>query len=443
MLKYKILETLPEAQDAGLDFTPIDDLVAWKQKPLFVKMGRTGSTPLEKPLHIETPRGPLTLHTLKVKGIGLCDHRGQVEPPTTREHYRIHPHLGFTPKGEFVPVLSKAAPLGGITLPMARAEYEIGRTLLRHGCPAQIPLRLYVFDEPHMVFDPPDAEPQPLAVVVSAVTTRSFVRANNIFNYALIDENTRGELDGWRQHLRIVGEPHRELALIREVGRRFARALRGFHEAGFYRYSGQPDNYAYCTATDEVFLIDLDSSRPLHECSEIEAPLQLLRDVASALYGVTAYMLRRIHVDRFSPLDVHRTGLYSSILSGYFRDLPRERLEMSSQALEDHFERIHYEARRRHEATPDTPPATSKDTSYAEYRQARRRQYWIYREETFSLFVVLLRDLLADSSIGVRHPLHSSREQMLESIARYAEDNTAAYISQRVASVREPALLAG
>lgn len=435
MLEYKVLETLPQAEAAGFDFQPIDDLVAWKREPTFVKMGRTGSTPLGTPFALGTPRGEVELHTLKIKGIGLCDHNGRVIPPTTQEYYRIHPHLGFTPAGEFIPVLSKAAPLGGITLPMARSEYEIGVELLRRGCPAQVPLRLYLFDEPEMVFDPPDADPQPLAVVVSAVTVPNFVRANNNFNYALIDEDTRRELDRHARHLGVAEEAHRELALVREVGRRYTRAVRGFHEAGFYRYSGQPDNYAYCTATDQVFLIDLDSSRRRDECSAIEAPLQLLRDMASALYGVTAYMLRRHHVDRFPPRVIRDSGLYPALLAGYFHDLPPAILAPVAERLESHFERIHHEARRRHAATTDAPePADA--ASYDSYRRSRRQQYWVHREETFSFFVVVLRELLMTTDLGRRYPQCPTREQMIERIAGYDTPATASYIEQSVLGSR-------
>jgi hypothetical protein len=430
MLRIEVLATPSYARLAEPTLAQIDRLVSWQEPPHFEKIGRSALLSLEPPLSVETPRGRRELHTVKLKGVGLHDHRGERFPPSVAEHHRIHPHLGFTPAGDLVSVCSRAAPLGGITLPMARSELEIGLALLAAGCPTQVPLRLYRYDEPCLVFRPSDGTPAPLGAIVSGFPSRSRIRAHQLFEDPGHDEATRRERTQWAEQLGVPPGAGRELGVLTAVARRYGRALRRFHAAGFYRYSGQPDNYAYAPEHDEVFLIDLDSSRPLAECTAATAPFQLLRDGASALYGLTAYMLRRLHWQRFPPAAVARSGLYSAWLQGYFAEVELTLREEVAWRLGHHYDRVHTRAAEIHATTPPPADVEPRELDYATYRRQRRQQTWIARDESFCFFLLALWNLLAASELGKSHPYQRTQQELLASVARYDSPATARYVSE-------------
>src|SRR5438045_3220550 len=94
-------------QWAGVDqtapqFCTLDEVVSWRTIPTFLRMGRTAWLSLAEPLRVSAPSCFRHVKALKLKGVGLLDHLGNVSQPSTCSYYRIHSHLGFSPRGDFV-----------------------------------------------------------------------------------------------------------------------------------------------------------------------------------------------------------------------------------------------------------------------------------------------------------------------------------------------------
>jgi hypothetical protein len=431
MLKIQITDQWSHAQCFDNELAVVDDIVSWKKIPPFSKMGRTSWLKLSSPLKISTPYSEILIESIKIKGVGLCDHLGNITEPSVRDYDRIHPHLGFTPEGQFVPILSPLAPEGGMTIERARNEFNIASSLIEFGCPSEVPLRLYRYDEPHLVYHPDGYPPLPLGVVVSGFPQDTPIRANAAIEYYAANQTTRAYLNKWASHFGISNTSNMSLSLTNSVFRLYGITLRKFHEAGYYRFSGMPDNYSFSSQTEEVFLIDLDSSRRLSECSKIEISLQIMRDVASAVCSLTSYILRRNNIDWFSPEDIFNSKLFTSLLSGYYDDLSPAVVEKAGDIYNKHYEGLYEISIQRHKEFLNTRLEKPENMTFQEFRKQTFRQYWFDRKETYCLIMTLLWFLHSQSSINKIAPIEMSLDSLFKSISSYTSQEVVQYIKDK------------
>lgn len=401
----------------------IDKIVSWQIRPEFDRMGRSAILRLDSGVPIPTPTGTVTVRSIKIKGVGLQDHLGQVRPPQTQPYYRIHPHLGFGPDGRFIHVLSDPSPLGGITLDKAANEYGISLGLANSGCPSQIPLRLYEYDEPHLVFFHQGFPAVRLGVIAAALPEYAPVRADTALSLQTLDPDRTSIVLQWAADLGVEAGEYQEVDLAARICRLYGKTLRKFHQAGYYRYSGQPDNYAYSPQLGAVYLLDLDTSRRLGECPEVVKPLQLMRDVASALYGVTAYMLRRAHIARYGPGLVAGRAVFFSLLKGYYDELDEALLRRQAGHISDYYCQIYDLAEARHRET--AAPALEETEDFQVYRRQTISQYWVNRDEVLSFFMAALWDLYQASALSIAIPQRISSGDMRDFIAAYTSPSFA------------------
>ncbi len=418
-------------------FRIVDDIVKWKTPPAFMKMGRTAWLPLREPVRVEINGTEHQVNSLKIKGVGLCDHLGRLHLPTANAYYRIHPHLGFTKTGDLIHISSDPSPLGGIVFKKALNEFEIAHQLAVKSCPTEIPLYLYEYMEPELSFKTEQEKGQsPLGVVISGLPDKSFVRFDTALCYSNTSKENQLLINQWSDCLGLSGVK-RQYSLLSEIAQRYGRTLRSFHKAGFYRYSGQPDNYSFSTQTRQVFLIDLDTSRRISECSEIETPLQFMRDIASGLYGITAYALRKVHISNYTPVDLSSYGILESLLKGYFDDCSYELLNWVSRKIDSHFLKIYKMAVEIHKSVSYNNQSIDLPNDFQEYRHQTIKQYWINRDESLCFFLVVAWILYENSCLADVYPLPYPRQQLYENIAHYSSKEISTYIQQSLEKIQK------
>lgn len=287
--------------------------VAWELVPNFPMVGRTSWIPLTEPIPTPDLSVP-SIHALKLKGVGLALRTGHVLPPQTIAVEGRGEHIGISEDGQLRFVVPEPAPLGGIYLDRALAEFDNAGVLAVRRCPTVVPVALYRY----VALRCEAAPDRPLGAVLLGSPNAAPARTSVLFVRQAQDpaaaDGARSELVGDLG----AGQPLRAIsAMAFEAG----RTLRAFHEAGLYRYNGNPTNYLYCPANRRICLIDLDSSRPLRECSTTRRPLELVRDAASAIFQMARALKHPSPVWVFSAADL-RSGLgpLASFASGYFAE---------------------------------------------------------------------------------------------------------------------------
>lgn len=429
-LKFDLVDQWDGIDQLNPEIRSLDDYVSWKLVPKFNRLGRSAWLPLETPIVVSTHKQQIEIHALKIKGVGLCDHKGDIIPPTIQPYYRANPHLGITAEGKFIPLASPPAPLGGITIERARREYHITCNLLESGCPVQIPVRLCQYAEPSMIFQAEGHDPFPLAVIVAGMPQNTDLRADLAFEYDATDEFTKRKLDELIRQMGIAPLANRGLSLLSNLIKLHGRTLRKFSEAGFYRYSSSPDNYAFSPQLGEVFLMDLDSSRELSECSNIARPLQIMRDAASALFHLLAYLTKPQFIRYFPESDVIEANPFRSFLQGYYNDVSSEFVYYLSNVLLTYYQQVYrrvFETSKTPDLTPEigTPDAIE---SFQEHRIRNYRQSWINREEAYCLIIAALWKLHERSALLSYAPLLLSENRFYQNLSEYSSPEIAAFI---------------
>jgi hypothetical protein len=118
------------------------DSVRWVRPPVFPMTGRTSWSVLPYPL--PTPGLSVSqVSALKLKGIGLGLPDGTAVPPQSAIMRRGREHVTVLDNGAVTTVPSQPAPLGGIFLDRAEAEFRNAHHLVTHGCPSIVPIAVY------------------------------------------------------------------------------------------------------------------------------------------------------------------------------------------------------------------------------------------------------------------------------------------------------------
>ncbi|PFP05738.1 hypothetical protein [Bacillus thuringiensis] len=436
-MKYSLINQWNALDEKDEIFKELDNLVGWKKTPPFYRPGRTGWLKLDKPINISKEGIFTTIKSLKLKGIGYCNDNLEITQPTQKYFNRIFPHLGFTKEGKFCMVESDQAPLGGLEFGRAEMEYYIAKKLSESGCPSVIPIRLYKYDRK---FTGSNGESN-LAVVITGLPVDTPFRADCAYRYNnnLSFDNpmnnhwpfSNPQSDEERKHveslsklLKFQGNENVSLDLISYFYEKYGQTLRKFHAAGFYRYSGSLDNYDYCPETDQVYLIDLDSSRILDECSDIEKPLQVIRDLASAFFNLSASLMHPWHIKKFPLSDVIKSAPFRSILKGYYHDVSEELINGVAEVFSEYYNPLH-----------EKVFLHAQDIIEEEDREkqiAKWKPLWMDRKEVYSLLMVSIWFLHEKSSMNKLYPNQLNWMELIEDISVFASPEIASKIKNNL-----------
>ncbi len=367
-------------------------MAGWRTAPAIMPGTRTSWTSL--------PDGG----ALKLKGVGYREAGGAAEPPVDVSFHRPNPHLGIRDDGELTIVPSSPSPYGGMLLTRARAEYEVAAGLARAAVPAVVPLRVYRYEGVSYTeggLAPPEAMGAVLTLAPAAAPHRAdlLIRASDV-----LDDDERERLG------RLIGPPgaagrgRRRLELITVLAARYGAALRGFAQAGFFRYSGSLDNWALADAGDQVYLTDLDSSLPLSGCTPVRAPLEVMRDMASGLFNIAAALMHPDVALQVEPAEFERTDPFAALLSGYCEELPRSAVLAGAERFRAHWTPLLIDQRRRLLASTRGEPF---------------ERVWMGRRATFALALSIAYDLYARSDLRQAYGIPCSRAGLRERIARF------------------------
>lgn len=123
-------------------------LLAGNNLPFFQpNTGRSAWFKLTTPISISHGNAQVEIQSVKIKGVGLLNFRGEIMKPNPKPFQRNLPHLGFTPEGRWINLYSSDNPTGGMTLDRGITEFSISTNLYLQGCPCQVPIFLYQYDE--------------------------------------------------------------------------------------------------------------------------------------------------------------------------------------------------------------------------------------------------------------------------------------------------------
>lgn len=415
-LQYELIEAWPEINQLNPEINAIDKLVSWEIHPSIDTVGRTGILSLSSPLKVSS--GVFSsIRALKLKGIGLRDQNGNICPPTIEPYYRANPHIGITRTGEFCPVPSAPAPMGGITVTRAIQEYRNSCILTKNGCPSQVPVRLYRYLDTTMVFNPDKSISDFLGVVVSGLPNFIDFRADTALRYEFADAQTRKLLDQLATDLKIINAENVGLAILSKTYNLFGTTLRKFSMSGLYRYSGTPDNLSFSSEINQVFLMDLDSSLELSECSSTEKPLQVMRDVASALFHLAAFILNPKYIESFPVNQVCDEAPFYKFLSAYYHDVSSELIYKISLIYQNHYLHMYSNAFKNRKFSPSPK---RDDETFQEYWLRAYKQHWINREETYSLLMAILWVLHDKSELAIYFPHELTQDKLYDNLATYS-----------------------
>jgi len=202
--------------------------------------------------------------------------------------------------------------------------------------------------------------------------------------------------------LDIEGDPQNPFVqwqAFRTVCQHLGRLLRAFAEAGLYRYGAHLENVHFDIDRGELFLTDLDSSRPLDELSSIAQALQILRDVASALHKIALRLHYFVTLDMFPIAEIRTVDPFSAFLRGYFSE---PTIELLNRAVEPLWQMTvpHLFLRKRF-----------RDV-IASWDRDRIRTYEVDRDVFYCLAMAKAFDFFAASSLG-RHHLSGRTENAI------------------------------
>lgn len=294
---------------------------SWELAPPFRREGRTAWMSLPRFTWAQ-----LNMRAMKLKGVGLAnrDDSGQLVAtrPSTDAFVRPYAHVGFEQDGVVKLEYSELAPVGGMLLRRARQEFNAGRSLTNYGARCICPVQLISYDPKDLAFRVGDRS-EAMGVVVSLVPAAIGTRADAVLRY--VPGAQSPETRHVRRLLKYTNRaPNNSVAdsllrLLQILANSFGRALRSLAEAGYYRYSASLDNWGILDDAPDVYLLDLDSSRPLADCSTIRAPLEIARDVASGIFHLGWSLLRD---PRWPPGALTSIEPFTPFVRGFFHDAP-------------------------------------------------------------------------------------------------------------------------
>jgi hypothetical protein len=220
-------------------------VVSWRRPPTAWSGGRAG--------WVVCPAwGEDGTAALKLKGLGVAPNGRHPARPPTGTYYNRWPgqrpdhHLGFDRTGEFALLDGDPAPVGGLVASAALREQTCATALQRAGVSAVRPVAAFAYDDLALHHDD---RVHPLGVSVTASAIDRDVRPSVLVPHHPHATTAEGMKDAeeLRSVLDVAEHVDPEVSQLRALARAysaFGAALRGFAQAGWYRYSGHPGNIA-------------------------------------------------------------------------------------------------------------------------------------------------------------------------------------------------------
>jgi hypothetical protein len=301
------------------DLESVEQVITWTRTPEFPEIGRSAWIELTHPFEAQCGHRTQVISSLKLKGVGLRDHRGVTHHPSNMAYRQPDAHLGIDDHGMFCELWSARAPMGALALTRAVVEYGTARELSGIGPISEVPLFIYRYVNLEGFRDDSEGMSD-LAVVVTGLPAETPARADSLVHYARQDPTVKSVLRDWARtntgdHEFDWGRA--QIALWRDYGKK----LREFHGSGFYRHNAHSSNLGL--GADGVFLVDLDSTRHMMECAPRIRTLQAVRDTVGGVFHIIADTVRSGELGSIGSASAMHGQLIDAFLGSYFPDVPR------------------------------------------------------------------------------------------------------------------------
>lgn len=420
-INFRITHQFENVDISIQDFNHLLAILGWEEVPPFKQPGRTAWHVLEENALVNDQ----PLKAAKMKGVGFWNPRpkGKIHsgvlanlnseeptPPTqdTLESMLTFPHIGFDKDGEYTIAYSSPAPIGGILLERAILEYNSAKILLEHGVPSMIPFMVISYGDDYQF------NGKPMGAVVNLSPEVDTVRLSCIQYGDAVHRGKDAEADAYFDRLRVSlglrGAPELEttrLQTINLLARKIGKLVHDFSAAGLYRYSSEWSNFEYDFTTKEVFLTDLDSTLQLKDVPVSLRPLQVLRDLGTAVYRLVAKFGYPTILDDYSLTNLLRFDPLSELLVGYFPDSPYEEIEEVSKKLWDCFI-PHWFLLKKHQ-----------EPILTDWSRPRRQTYKMDHDLFYILTITLVFPLFKQSGLFDLYPSDLTLEDMLQKAKNY------------------------
>lgn len=329
-LRIEVTHVYPLAEIKKSQFERLIDIARWRVRPKFYIPGRTAWSLLHTAVTYENARG-LQYRAAKLKGVGVWNPKGHLHSGVQQGKHAVHPiqptcqeytsmkrliHIGVSPEAQFIQVKSNPAPYGGILHERALLEFSNAGTLLEQGVPSVAPLAVIRYSDLRF-------RGQSMGAVISLSTESSPYRAHLDYN----DNRGQHAAKYFRLIYKRLGftekiySPYVQWQAYERLSARVGTLLRGFAEAGLYRYASQLENLQFDLQRNEAFLTDLDSSRKLEDLSPDVRVLQIIRDIASALHKIAWRLHYFVTLDPYPLEKLRAVDPFIALLRGYFPDV--------------------------------------------------------------------------------------------------------------------------
>jgi hypothetical protein len=326
-LAFQTVEKTPAIELSARDLKAVEQIVSWEVLPSFAKPGRTAWYVLQDP--IQPKGGGALLLSAKLKGVGAWNpsdpnvpsgirglHPSGTVPPSDIEYEETARtvHFGVDGEGKFKGVHSEPAPFGSILLRRAAQEYDNARALVAAGAPSIAPYALYRYERSGF-------NREPLGAVVCLAPDESPFSLDFLYqSEPNASQDRRAHFRSVLRTLQLQDSLDQRTLLAAQciISHKVGCGLRRFAQAGLYRYSSAWDNFYLNKLGCEVYFTDLDSSRSLDELSEKIAGLQILRDLAGALWRLPKQYSERDSLSQFQLDAVVEADPLASTVAGFF-----------------------------------------------------------------------------------------------------------------------------
>jgi hypothetical protein len=438
-LAHSLREDWPIDNDAlKAELYAVEKVVGWNEDPVFSRIGRSALHIFQKPIYISSVGH--YIRAAKIKGVGAKTHLDQIIQPTSIPLHNKNPHLGFK-DNKFCPVFTAPAPIGGITLDRARREFQVSKGLVENSCPSVVPLQVYEYTDQGMVFNSSkDIDKSSLGVVITGLPNSHDLRVDSVFKYYDLPSDQLAIVDSWMHKLNISSTQNPVLSLISKLSKMYGKTIRKFSESGFYRYSGAPDNYSYNEETGKVFLIDLDSSLKLSEVSYTRQSLEVMRDAASGIAYLIAFLTNPKYIKKFPIEDVLRENPFQELLIGYYSDVDTEYIKHLSILINQYYKKVYANSLVISESQNEVSSATVNGSNNLEealyqFQSFLSQSYmrpWIDRREAFSHVMPVCLLLHKKSKLMKSFSSTITIHNMLLTIEDYVSPETSKKISTQL-----------
>jgi len=423
-LNFQITHQFDDVEISLKDYQKILSFLNWKQIPPFRQPGRTAWYVLEENAFVNS-KTDSSFKAAKIKGVGFWNPRpsGKIysgvlanlyseQPtiPTTEvlDSMLTFPHIGFNKKGEYMIAYSSPAPVGGILHERALLEYESARILLQNGVPSTLPFMVIQYGDKYQF------NGKRMGVVVNLSPERDSIRLSCIQYGKAVHRGIDAEADAYfdkiRTSLGVKGKPELEttrLQTINLLARKIGKLIHDFSAAGLYRYSSEWSNFEYDFKTEEVFLTDLDSTLQLKDIPAALRPLQVLRDLGTAVYRLVVKFGFPSVLDDYTLTNLLRFDPLTELLVGYFPNAPYDEVEAISKRLWQCFTPYWFLLKKHKEAI------------WTDWSRSRRQSYKMDHDLFYILTITLVFPLFKDSSLFQLYPSTLTIDDMLQKAKNY------------------------